>query len=152
MGEARESGDRLSHKLLIGTVRSRLGSGPTAVAICALALVLGVVCSLAVGAVGGRTARDSNPLDLPVAPTNGNPLSGARFFVDHEDAVSLAARQYPPLRVISEEPGTARFGAFHFPIPRLRWLCRAIPSLTGGERCAGTSATRKAAIRQERRP
>ena len=115
MGEARESGDRLSHKLLIGTVRSRLGSGPTAVAICALALVLGVVCSLAVGAVGGWTARDSNPLDLPVAPTNGNPLSGARFFVDHEDAVSLAARQYPPLRVISEEPGTARFGAFSGP-------------------------------------
>ncbi|MGE5617555.1 MAG: glycoside hydrolase family 6 protein [Candidatus Woesearchaeota archaeon] len=60
-------------------------------------------------------ASSSNPLELRPAPTNGNPLSGARFFVDHGNSVSAAARQYPGLRVIADEPGTARFGGFSGP-------------------------------------
>jgi endoglucanase len=56
-----------------------------------------------------------NPLGLRVAPTNGNPLSGARFFVDPESAASWAARLYPQLRVIAEQPGAARFGTFTGP-------------------------------------
>src|SRR5205807_923686 len=67
------------------------------------------------GAAAHAASSSDNPLDLPVAPTNGNPLSGARFFVDHENAVSAAARSYPVLRVISEETGTARFGGFSGP-------------------------------------
>jgi endoglucanase len=52
---------------------------------------------------------------LPVAPTNGDPLQGARFFVDHQNAVSRAAQRYPQLRTIADQPGTARFGAFSGP-------------------------------------
>jgi endoglucanase len=65
-------------------------------------------------AVRSAAAVD-NPLGLPVAPTAGNPLSGARFFVDHENEASVAARSYPQLRVIADQPGTARFGAFSGP-------------------------------------
>ncbi len=50
-----------------------------------------------------------------VASAAGNPLSGARFFVDHGSAVSEAARAYPQLRVIADEPGAARFGSFSWP-------------------------------------
>ncbi len=85
----------------------------------ALALVvpaLAVVLWLGTSSVGARPLA-SNPLELPVAPTNGNPLSGARFFVDHENAVSLAALQYPLLKEISDQPGTARFGSFSWPSP-----------------------------------
>jgi endoglucanase len=50
--------------------------------------------------------------DAAVGSAHGNPLAGARFFVDHEDAASNAARSYPQLRAIADQPGTARFGAF----------------------------------------
>jgi endoglucanase len=82
------------------------------------ALVCGLIAALVAlclwPALAAATAR-RNPLNLPVAPTNGNPLSGARFFVDHENSVSAAARQYPELRVIADQPGTARFGGFSWP-------------------------------------
>jgi endoglucanase len=74
-------------------------------------------------------ARDpNNPLMLPVAPTNGNPLSGARFFVDHDAEPAVAARQFPAINVIASQPGTARFGAFSGPDVGLmvnRFLVRA---------------------------
>jgi endoglucanase len=77
--------------------------------------------SIAPGVAGSQIAppslpRTDNPLGLPVVPAGGNPLSGARFFVDHENAPSLAARQYPQLRVIADQPGTARFGRFSGPV------------------------------------
>jgi endoglucanase len=55
-----------------------------------------------------------NPLALPVAPTNGNPLSGASFFVDPQSEPAHAAKADPTLNVIAREPGTARFGRFSF--------------------------------------
>ena len=84
----------------------------------ALALIAALTSLLAVqwlGASRARAAEPANPLGLVPAPSGGNPLSGARFFVDHENAVSAAARAYPQLRVIADQPGTARFGAFSGP-------------------------------------
>jgi endoglucanase len=54
----------------------------------------------------------NNPLGLSVDPPGSNPLAGAQFFVDHESTVAELARHYHGLRVIAEEPGTARFGTF----------------------------------------
>jgi endoglucanase len=48
------------------------------------------------------------------APTNGNPLSGDRFFVDPQSPAAKAAWAYPALKVIAREPGTERFGSFSF--------------------------------------
>jgi hypothetical protein len=56
----------------------------------------------------------NNPLGLSVAPTGGNPLSGATFFVDPESEPAHAAKQDPTLGVIARQPGTARFGKFSF--------------------------------------
>ena len=58
-----------------------------------------------------------NPLGLPVAPTGGNPLAGARFFVDRESSVAKASRRDPALRAIAGQPGTARFGTFSYRSP-----------------------------------
>ncbi len=56
----------------------------------------------------------ANPLDLPTLPPTGNPLPGARFYVDHHSPVSILARtrKFHALGVIAREPGTARFGKF----------------------------------------
>ncbi|MGI8580411.1 MAG: glycoside hydrolase family 6 protein, partial [Solirubrobacteraceae bacterium] len=58
------------------------------------------------------TSRDNtNPLQ--VSPVNGNPLPGARFFIDRE--WGLAARfvhRYPSLRTIADQPETKRFGGW----------------------------------------
>lgn len=58
------------------------------------------------------TNRDNtNPLQ--VNPVDGNPLPGARFFVDRE--WGLAARfvhRYPSLRTIAAQPETKRFGGW----------------------------------------
>ncbi len=74
-------------------------------------------------------ARDpNNPLMLPVAPTNGNPTSGARFFVDPDSKVAWAARQHPGLNVIANQPGASRYGTFTGPDPAIavnRYLIRA---------------------------
>ncbi|MBB4664828.1 glycoside hydrolase family 6 protein [Conexibacter arvalis] len=69
-----------------------------------------------------KTERDPlNPLMLDVAPTNGNPLQGARFFVDEEWGLAQVAirkhkRRHPKaaeqLRVIAEQPETKRFGTW----------------------------------------
>jgi len=62
-----------------------------------------------------------NPLGLAVAPTNGNPLQGARFFVDREwSLASVAIKKYKRrnpqaaarLGVIAAEPETKRFGTW----------------------------------------
>jgi len=55
-----------------------------------------------------------NPLALTSAPTGGNPLQGAQFFVDPESTVAAAARRYPALNAIADQPGTARFGSFSY--------------------------------------
>lgn len=44
-----------------------------------------------------------------------NPLRGMRFYVDPGSEPVLAARRYPPLDAIANEPGTARFGSFSYP-------------------------------------
>src|SRR5207302_8050624 len=58
--------------------------------------------------------QPGNPLALPVAPTPGNPLAGARFFVDPQSQVATAAKSSPALNVIASQPGTARFGVFSY--------------------------------------
>ena len=68
------------------------------------------------------TERDgSNPLGLDPAPTNGNPLQGARFFVDEEwglaNGVARSLRHRDPavaakLRTIADQPETKRFGTW----------------------------------------
>jgi endoglucanase len=64
---------------------------------------------------GSARAAAANPLGLAAAATTGDPLSGARFFVDHENAPSRLLRHLPILRAIADEPGTARFGGFSGP-------------------------------------
>ncbi len=62
-----------------------------------------------------------NPLGLSPAPTNGNPLQGARFFVDEEwglaNRVASSLRHRDPataakLRTIADQPETKRFGSW----------------------------------------
>jgi endoglucanase len=61
-------------------------------------------------------ARDaSNPLMLPLTPSGGDPLSGARFYVDPDTPAALASAQYPALKTVAEQPATARFGSFSKP-------------------------------------
>ena len=73
--------------------------------------------------------RDAvNPLMLAVAPTNGNPLSGAHFFVDPDSKAAWAARQHPGLNVIADAPGASRYGTFTGKDPGIavnRYLIRA---------------------------
>jgi endoglucanase len=74
-----------------------------------------------------------NPLELPAAPPGGNPLAGARLFVDPKSEAAHAARANPALRLIASQPGTARFGSFSFGSPYVpnigtaasRYLARA---------------------------
>jgi len=79
------------------------------------AVLLIAVVAIVLCCTSPSKATAKNPLGLVPAPANGNPLSGARFFVDHENGVSAAARDYPLLHVIADEPGTARFGGFSGP-------------------------------------
>jgi endoglucanase len=68
------------------------------------------------------SGRDAlNPLGLTPAPTNGDPLQGARFFVDEEwglaNRVADSLRRRDPataakLRVIADQPETKRFGSW----------------------------------------
>jgi len=62
-----------------------------------------------------------NPLGLTPAPTNGNPLQGARFFVDEQwglaNRVADSLKHRDPataakLRVIADQPETKRFGSW----------------------------------------
>jgi endoglucanase len=53
----------------------------------------------------------SDPLGLG-ATVGGNPLAGARLFIDHESEAVVAARRYHAIRRIAGQPGTARFGSF----------------------------------------
>ncbi|MEA2147998.1 MAG: endoglucanase [Solirubrobacteraceae bacterium] len=54
----------------------------------------------------------ANPLQLPRTPPAGDPLRGARFFVDRDAAPARVAHSLPELRAIADQPGVARFGAF----------------------------------------
>lgn len=66
--------------------------------------------------------RDAlNPLGLATAPRNGDPLQGARFFVDEEWGLAnrvahMLAHRAPAtaakLRVIADQPETKRFGSW----------------------------------------
>ncbi|MBS1870887.1 MAG: glycoside hydrolase family 6 protein [Actinobacteria bacterium] len=62
-----------------------------------------------------------NPLGLSPAPTNGDPLQGARFFVDEQwglaNRVADSLKHRDPataakLRVIADQPETKRFGSW----------------------------------------
>lgn len=62
-----------------------------------------------------------NPLLLDTPPANGNPLEGARFFVDEEWGLAqMAIKKYKrrnpkaasQLRVIADQPETKRFGTW----------------------------------------
>lgn len=83
--------------------------------------------------------QPGNPLGLPVAPTGGNPLAGARFFVDPQSEAATAARRNPALSVIASQPGTARFGVFSYGSPYVgniqtavsRYLTRAASTSPG---------------------
>jgi endoglucanase len=68
----------------------------------------------------------ANPLALSPAPTNGDPLSGARFYVDRLGSpAAQAQRAYQhrnpgwarALSVIAHQPWTVRFGAWNGPDP-----------------------------------
>jgi len=80
-----------------------------------------------------------NPLGLATPPPPGNPLGGARFFVDHKSAVAQAARRHHALGVIARQPGAARFGSFSFTSPYVpdigiavsRYLTRAAATEPG---------------------
>lgn len=57
-------------------------------------------------------ARDPvNPLGLTKV-TDGNPLTGMRFYVDPKSEPAKAAHSNPALRVIASQPGAQRFGFF----------------------------------------
>jgi endoglucanase len=68
------------------------------------------------------SGRDAlNPLGIDPAPTNGNPLQGARFFVDEEwglaNRVADSLKRRDPataakLRTIADQPETKRFGTW----------------------------------------
>jgi len=53
-----------------------------------------------------------NPLGLPTPPASGNPLAGAKLFVDPQSEAAKAAQSNPALWTIAHEPGTQRFGFF----------------------------------------
>jgi|GEM_PF-1981605 len=84
-------------------------------------------------------ASAGDPLGLPGVPANGNPLAGARFFVDPQSVAAKAAGRYPALRVIAEQPGAARFGKFSTGSPYVpdigtavsRYLARAAQQQPG---------------------
>jgi endoglucanase len=85
---------------------SPIGLGPTAHAVLEI---------LNDDPVAAASADD--PLGLPGASVAGNPLAGARLFVDHQSEAAHAAQRYPALRVIADQPGTERFGAFSMGSP-----------------------------------
>ena len=61
------------------------------------------------------TLDPTDPLGLPNATVTTDPLTGARLFVDHHDEAAVAARRYPAIAAIADQPGAARFGAFSYP-------------------------------------
>jgi endoglucanase len=92
--------------------RGRRACGRWTTVVCACAALLWASAALRPAAAG---AAKPNPLGLPRAADSGNPLTGARFFIDHENAPSRLVGRFAPLRVIADQPGTARFGAFSGP-------------------------------------
>ncbi len=67
----------------------------------------------------GSERDAANPLGLDPAPTNGNPLQGARFFVDREWGLAqMAMKKYrhkrgvKKLQAIADQPETKRFGTW----------------------------------------
>jgi endoglucanase len=87
---------------------------------------MGVLRRLAVALVGVLapllTCTSAN------AAIAGDPLAGARLFVDRDSAAAAAASRYPALNVIAGQPGTARFGGFSWPdagVAVSRYLAKA---------------------------
>jgi len=78
-------------------------------------------------------------LGLTVGPTRGNPLGGAKFFVDPQSEAANAAKSNRALRVIANQPGAARFGKFSYGSPYVpniqtavsRYLTRAYATAPG---------------------
>jgi endoglucanase len=75
----------------------------------------------------------ANPLGLPSAPAPGNPLAGARLFVDPQSEAAKAVQGHPALWTIAHQPGAQRFGFFTLGSPYIpdvgtavsRYLARA---------------------------
>jgi endoglucanase len=88
-----------------------------------------------------------NPLGLAAA-AGGDPLAGARFFVDPQSPGAIAARTNPALEVIAREPGAARFGTFSYSSPYVpnigiavsRYLARAAAEEPGSVPLLATHA------------
>lgn len=70
----------------------------------------------------------TDPLGLPDASVSTDPLTGATFYVDPQSEAADAARRYPQLQVIADQPGAGRFGSFSYPnatVSVSRYLARA---------------------------
>jgi endoglucanase len=72
--------------------------------------------------VGARSVSQSPAAGPPLS----DPLLGAHFFVDPQSEAATAARAHPALRVIADQPGTARFGAFSFTSPYVPTIGTAV--------------------------
>ena len=70
-------------------------------------------------------AQPGNPLGV-AHPVAGNPLAGARFFVDPQDDPAVAAKAHPILGAIAAQPGTARFGTFSYTSPYVGDIATAV--------------------------
>jgi endoglucanase len=69
-----------------------------------------------------------DPLGLPNATTTTDPLDGATFYVDPDSEAARAAKRYPTLNVIADQPGIAKFGRFSYPNAEIsvsRYLAKA---------------------------
>jgi endoglucanase len=61
------------------------------------------------------TVDPRDPLGLPNAMLATDPLAGAKLFVDPDDEAAVAAKSYPAIAAIAQQPGAARFGSFSYP-------------------------------------
>jgi endoglucanase len=85
-----------------------------------LKLAATVIAALTFG-VPSALAASTNPLELTPAPPAGNPLVGARWFVDHSDDAQRQMRYWRRtghadwagiIATLADEPQTAHFGSF----------------------------------------
>jgi endoglucanase len=73
----------------------------------------------------------ANPLELPVTPPAGNPLGGARFFVDPTSKPAQAAKLpgFSAISEIAQQPYTNRFGTFSYSSPYVHDIGTAVSRL-----------------------
>jgi endoglucanase len=90
--------------------------------VCAL-LTLVAIATLSRAAPTRATTTNTNPLEISPAPTSGDPLVGAHWYVDHGDDAQRQMRYWRrtgetswanTLAVLADEPQTEHFGSFSF--------------------------------------